>query len=367
MSINQEIIDFMNGTKKKKNRTKNETKYPTNRSTRDFDVEQQEGLTFENADNEDDEGISNQSPGFDATLESPSPNRPPRNKSPQLNNINNHSTTMMMRMNHIQTLFYQTMIEWIQIDQQQIYPLLQSIHHLRQRMQHASQYAAAFGTNEHDKASLLTSTSVSLSPSLVEWKNYGYRHRASSTTAAATEANGALLLTKDDLQMTIQHSLQHQERMMVQLRHLLSELSQMMNRMSRRCDDLYQVSGGGGDGANMIDVPTYDAAMEECQVVFIAFAKELYRKQVLVTQMLDVSTTTSFPGSEDVFGTTNHVEDTNNNINDTEGDFAAKDTERNHRPIRQCIQEWSYTSKHSYIYPYRTFVQECIQRYRLPK
>ena len=369
-SFNQDIIDFMNGTnkkKKKKQAKNNEKKYSTTNKQEEIDViNEQEGIAaIFTGSGDDDDTIPFPSPDVVASTVQTSPNYS-RNKSYQ------HHTSMMM--NQHRKSYDQTIAAWIEIDQQQIYPTLQSLYNIHQRIYHTYQYQSLFLScsdgnedviDDDNEASVTSPSSLSSSSPRVVWNKRGYRHGNRMEDGSCPNSNTSNLnmgtittrtttgntLTKQDLQITIQHCLQHQERMMVQLRHLLSELSTLTKRLSRRYEDLYHVEGGNGD--NTIPDDIWLTTMDECQVIYLAFVKELYRKQILVTQVLEGSTMSS---NYDNNPTEEHDRTT------AGGDTS---TERNHLPIqmlRQCIQEWSYTSKISYIYPYRKFVNECVER-----
>ena len=364
--FNQEMIDFMNGTTKRKknkkhiNNTEKKlygriTNLPTE-GTGDDDNDESGIMTSRiyNDDTDDDDVVT-----------SPPVQDSPNSTNPT-NNNNNKTTTMKQQQQQHYTFrkaFDQTITAWIEIDQQQIYPTLQSIYNLRQRIYHTYHYESVLSERNYNNNN---ASIMKASPSeVVEWSHCGYRHRnidwqfrsITTTTPTGIDMNGTL--TKNDIQMTIQHSLQQHERMIGQLRHSLSELSSMTNRMSRRYEDLYYaIDASDGGGTNNMD--TDDD--EECLLLYQSFAKELYRKQILVTRIIDTGTTSSPTDANDVF---------DNDLMDhcTESDAAAGDlyntTERNHRPIqivRQCIQEWSYTSKYSCLYPYRQLVQEFIER-----
>ncbi len=357
----------MNGTNKnKKNKnTKNfnlnEKKYEKKNEKQSDDELYIATVHDEGSDNndDDDDRMSNQlSPSVAPTKPVASPNR--------------HHPILNKTLNNFKKSYYQTIIEWVEIDQQQIYPTLHSIYNLRQRLYHTYQYATLLppsidddDDDDDDDDVHGASKSISASSSLVEWSNNGYRHRTKDNVKKSIVGG---TLNYDDMQLTIQNNLQHHERMTVQLRHLMSELSDMTNRMSRRYDDLYHASASMACASmDVVDPTTLDvwSAMDECQILYVIFAKELYRKQTLITQMID--TPASSPhGSNDVFGATN--DESNDHLNQDEEAVAQEsNTERHQRPIRiakQCTQEWSYSSKCSYIYPFREFVQGCIERYQ---
>ena len=370
MSFNQDIIDFMNGTNRNKknenikNYNLNEKKYEKNNEKQLDDELYIATVHSEGSDNNDDDDdrmATQLSPSVAPTKAFASPDRHPMNKT----------------LNNFKKSYYQTVIEWVEIDQQQIYPTLQSILNLRQRLYHTYQYSSllsppSIDDDDDNDVHGPSSKSISASSSLpvVEWSNNGYRHRTKDT-AKKSYVGGTL--NYDDIQLTIQNNLQHHERMTVQLRHLMSELSDMTNRMSRRYDDLYHAACASMD--SVVDPrTTLDvwSAMDDCQILYITFAKELYRKQTLITQMIDTpillvsSSSSSSHGSNDVLGATN--DESNDHLtHDEEAVADENNTERQERPIRiakQCTLTWSYSSKCSYFYPLREFVQDCIERYQ---
>ena len=107
--------------------------------------------------------------------------------------------------------------------------------------------------------------------------------------------------------------------------------------------------------------------MDDCQILYITFAKELYRKQTLITRMIDTAILlVSSHGSNDVLGATNDAS-IDHLTHDKEAVADENNTEGHERPIRiakQCTLTWSYSSKSSYIYPLREFVKDCIERYQ---
>jgi hypothetical protein len=346
MSFNQDIIDFMNGTNKNKSKKNsknssylNDKKYQKNSQEK---VDNEQGIVV--ANDEDDENSDedyNRNPNERLT-----PTTLTR-KSPSY--INKPYNTMIK---NFKKSYYEVIREWIEIDQQQIYTTLQSIDNLRQRIHHAFQFASSFSTEYNDGDNTFEPKLSSTS-----WRINGYRHHQKSSIAETAMASSTL--NSDDLQMTIQHNLQHHERMIVQLRHLISELGNMTNRMSRRYEDLHHCC------CSMlpVEMPTSDvlSTMDECQMVYIAFAKELYRKQILITQIVDIPVS-SLSDSDDMFGITNDDDKYNKAVAAPENN-----TKQNHSPrsiIRQCIQEWPFTSEHSHVYPYKQFVHESIKRYR---
>ena len=152
--------------------------------------------------------------------------------------------------------FAKTMVnEWLETDDT-LQEVVQSISGLRERLWHTSQALATVREREE----------------IAVWKRSGYR--------GPHGADG--LLTEDDLQLALDHSLRQHERMMHALRRSLSTLHQAQEALGRRLDEYHRLAD-----FDLSDTKQFILSLEECQSLFVALASELYRKQVLAEEILD--------------------------------------------------------------------------------
>jgi hypothetical protein len=242
---------------------------------------------------------------------------------------NNRSNTNKLYI-QIQKAFIEVINEWIDIDDQ-IYRIIQSISNLRERIYQTNQFLQT----QQMKTSSSSATAV--------WKRYGFRQRQcynSHEECTENNSDGRICSTLDenDLQITIDHNIQHQERMIGELRRLLPSLSIIVDKLGRRYEELYLQEGYN----NVI----MKLSADDCLIIYIAFAKDLYRKQMIATKIIDTSTSDQLLFLRD---------DTNININNRQSDH----NEENPISIAyQCLKQWSYISKYSYLFPHVHIIQE---------
>jgi hypothetical protein len=180
----------------------------------------------------------------------------------------------------------QTMGDWLDTDSsaQQV---LHTIANLRDRIWYTSQYQGTLSVQE----------------SSPHWQSFGYRsgrgcwarpvHDRNAAPALATTADDSLLLNVHDLELALDHGLVQHERLLGQLRRLVSGLGATLEALGRRLDELYpyellqEPSGGnvyqqrrGGGGGPLAELETWNN-------VYAATAQELYRKQMLAEQVWD--------------------------------------------------------------------------------
>jgi hypothetical protein len=148
--------------------------------------------------------------------------------------------------------------------------VLGSIRHLRDRIGWESDHLRNVG------GAAPSSSSSSSSSTEPPWNGWGFRESASSNYA----------IQVDDVELALHHDLLQHERMLGALRGLLSSMALATDAMGRRLDEWMiarlQSDGDGGGAA-----PPPGATMEAAQGVYSFLSEELYRKQVLVQEVLD--------------------------------------------------------------------------------
>lgn len=162
--------------------------------------------------------------------------------------------------------------------------------------------------------------------SIYKWNGCGYR------------ANGEGGLTVDDVELAMSHDLLQHEKMMAGARMLLSSLSEAQEALGRRLDELllhhmdalYLVQN-----SMTLEVPdsmqTIMASVDKLQQVFTSLALELYRKQLLVQEVLDAF-------NDDLF------------FRDDDDDEDADAMDVNPRRVAdKCLREWPRGSKASHV------------------
>jgi hypothetical protein len=306
MSTSQEFIDFMvgnNKTGKKKNKIHIDTTRPSTVFTPNSFV---------------------------------TPNRNTEFPSPSVRKIHPQKSSYVI----IVKAFSQAMIEWIEIDDQ-IGNIMQSVTNLRERIWHTSQLLNVMATAE-----TVTSTMTS------SWKQGGYR----------SDRSCHLVLQAKDLQLTVDHNLQHHERMIREMRHLISSENNIQEKLSRRFDELYRADVfelGVKSNLNRSCDTMELLSVEFCQILLVSMAKELYRKQCLVLQILNTSTVDSLLSTEDRNVTT-MLPSTKNTTTET------NDPIRNPRLVAQrCSSQWSWSSKSSYLFVYVKQIKEILLQQQL--
>lgn len=184
---------------------------------------------------------------------------------------------------------------------------------------------------------------------------YGYRWDRGRDTATSSTLNA------DDLEMALDHDLQQHERMLVQLRRVLSALGLTQEALSRRVDELYRVeimtenyyyySGSGGllsSSEQQQQQRVSSISLADCHGLFTATAKELYRKQMLAEQVLESATSDGLFYRDD--------DDDRNNEEDEGGEDVPR------RIAHRCSTQWSRTdSAESHLIEYAALLQEMLQ------
>jgi hypothetical protein len=117
-----------------------------------------------------------------------------------------------------------------------------------------------------------------------EWKNHGYRRHILTRSSC---------LGRNDLELTLTDELEQHERMMSLARRLMASLNQDQEALGRRLDELLVMHYEHESMGDMLTreeqgvLVEYATRVEVCQQLFVATARELYRKQMLLHDILD--------------------------------------------------------------------------------
>jgi hypothetical protein len=232
----------------------------------------------------------------------------------------------------IQKAFVLTLMEWLELDDQ-IYGIVLSTSNLRDRIWHTSRML-----NE------MANTASPFLESSSSWKKFGYQSEDAPSSFGSR-------LTKDDLDMAMDHSLLHHERMMRELRHRISSLNIVQEKLGRRYDELYRAASA----VEFISDTLTDKApsVNKCQELLISAAKELYRKQSLGKQIIETAVMDSLLCATDE-GTTNS----------TTLLAGMEEEDRNPRQVAQeCCTLWPREHQMSHLYGHVSHLKELLLQY----
>jgi hypothetical protein len=242
----------------------------------------------------------------------------------------------------LQKAFVQSMMEWIDMDDQ-LYNIIQSVINLRERIWSTSQLL-------EKSSSFIDAPGTGTSTVSSSWKQYGYRNYGHSSVSPN-------FLNANDLQCTIDHNLQHHERMIREIRSILSLMNVLQEKMSRRYDELYQTS--------CMDIPMYERrggniasflSLNDCETLLLSMARELYRKQILALQIINSSTVDGLLSTEDIATFTTQT---------VRIDRTVEDATLHPRDLAQkCSLLWPWTSRESYLWLHRNRIQEILAHYK---
>jgi len=253
---------------------------------------------------------------------------PPTTPQREVSTERNSNTPMEKRFFSLLRAFYDSIIEWFDIDDQAL-QVMSSIENLRRRCLLTSQTLVLLRErpNESSKPS-----------HRIAWRANGFR----------TEAVEGLSLSMslEDLEFALSDELLQHEKMMSLARRLLSQLDQQVRAMQRRLDDLllhrpdYQEESpviqmsfrGRGDESLAI-------RLEECRVLFSATARELFRKQLLAQDVFDSACD----------GLVTSQENNWDLVTDTETDPRGV--------VRRCVRVWSRKGKDSYFADHQDLIR----------
>jgi hypothetical protein len=140
--------------------------------------------------------------------------------------------------------------DWLEVDDN-LGAVMRSISNLRERIYWASEVAAAKQEEEQSASQQQQRPTV-----------------------------GRVHLTRDDIELALEHDLDQHEQMMAGARSLLSTLNQAQEALGRRLDEALQETMDADDAGTL---QTSMIAMEQ---IYQALARALYEKQVLVVHVL---------------------------------------------------------------------------------
>lgn len=226
--------------------------------------------------------------------------------------------------------FQQALTSWLSVDDQLLL-VVGSIENLRRRCYLTNRMLVEESSNDEN-----------LFDSRPSWKECGYR-----------SCNVHNTLPSDSLQDTLTDELLQHEKMSTAARRLMSQLSAEQDAVGRRLDDLLVFHV---DHSLAIDNPCCDShsgtlrakmheTVEECQHLFLAAASEVFRKQLLVQQLLDSTNDSLLYNQQD-----------DNSSGPWKRDKDAR------RTARKCADQWPRTSVSSPLFPYRHLLESILTR-----
>jgi hypothetical protein len=263
-----------------------------------------------------------------------SPSHPTRPSSSSSSSKNNKAIQNIYRKyNAALHAFYASLFRnWLDIDEQ-LFQSVNAIASLRERM-HLSSRALLQQQQQQQQQSHVVDGSGAENPSF--WKEHGYRKQQH------------LSLSRDDLQLTLSDELLQHETMMTVMRRLMSSLAQEQEAMGRRLEEVmnyyaFEVGSVGEDDDDDDDVFGGGRVdkMEECQQLYRATSSELYRKQVMVQEILE-SMGSDLIVAEDGSHKSAHVN--------------AKASAR--RIARRCANDWANTCQKSHLFVYMELLKQ---------
>jgi hypothetical protein len=222
--------------------------------------------------------------------------------------------------------------DWLETDDT-AHQVMHSVANLRERLWHTSQLLLLETTKACNKEPNGNTAGIL-------WKQCGYRG-GSGGCASSSEL---CFLTVDDLQMALDHDLQQHERMLVNLRRLLSATGLAQEALGRRLDEWYRLSLLLSEEQQQ---QPQGLSLDDCHNLFTATANELYRKQMLAAQVLESS------ASDDLLV----------RADDDEQNRHADDDDSSPRRIaHQCCAQWPRTHKESHLLEYEALLKEMQQK-----
>jgi hypothetical protein len=217
----------------------------------------------------------------------------------------------------IQKAYVLTLVEWIELDDQ-LYSIVLSISNLRDRIWHTSR--------------LLNETSTYIASKIFSsWKQFGYRSELAFSSFG-------FRITTNDLDMAIDHSLLHHERMIRELRHRISAMNTLQEKLGRRYDELYRAASASELQSDALT--SKSLSINTFQELFISTAKELYRKQTMVTQIIETAAVDSLLSRTEERATNSSTLFT-----------CMEDPDRNPRQVAQkCCTQWPREHRESHVH-----------------
>lgn len=207
--------------------------------------------------------------------------------------------------------FAKCLAEWVEEDET-AHQILGSIANLRERIWYTSRLANRLReTNNTNQTSNNNNNAPQSNHG--DWTQFGYRRTIGNNSYRneGTIEDEDTEWTAQDLGMALDHGLRQHERMLAELRSTMALLGSTQDALGRRLDEYYNnqytstsssfvrgtpgeaqctsLASSGGDTAR----PKPIVSLETCSTLFVATSKELYRKQMLVEQVIQSSVTDS--------------------------------------------------------------------------
>lgn len=204
--------------------------------------------------------------------------------------------------------------DWLHVDDQ-LEQVVSSISNLRGRIKMESQYLEEFAKDE-------TNT--------LPWKQCGYR--------CSSASDGGL--TRDDVELALSHDLLQHEKMMAGARALLASQSQAQDALGRRLEELMLFHM---DTLSMMQqdldacpssLLTIMGVVDKLQSLYASLALELYRKQMLIQDVLDAVNDELLARDDDEDG-----------LLRSDGGMEVNPR----RVAEKCVREWPRGSKYSQV------------------
>lgn len=245
------------------------------------------------------------------------------------NKIGNYNKASSMRS------FYNVLVRDVLETDDKLELVLHSIANLRERIWQTSRLisksipkirmknSVMFNQDNNNKIGGMTKQQV---------VGLGYRSRKSCQKNDSDCAG----LNWNDLQLALDHDLIQHEKMMVNVRKLLSSMGQGVESLGRRLSEMIQYD--------------YDDDVLGCHNLYIDTSKELYRKQVLAYQILN--------SCNDTILYSDKLDDENNIVDEI--------TSSSRYVAQRCYERWSRRdNKRSYLHQSTMILDQLMQNNRI--
>lgn len=219
--------------------------------------------------------------------------------------------------------FCKTLVEnWLEMDDI-LGKVMYSISNLRERLWHTS-HTLLQETEERQQFYKVKSHQSIL--------HFGYR-------GTNDESNR---LNTGDMHLSLDQDLYHHERMLATLRRCLSSLSQSQEALGRRLDEYHRLKAEKEEHS-----PQCVLTIEECNDLFVATSRELYRKQALAEQVF------------------NSVNDALFAPHKKQEDYATVDDgfRRPRQIAYHCSTQWSRKNRNSFLLEFELLLDKLQQHF----
>lgn len=169
--------------------------------------------------------------------------------------------------------------DWLDLDGQAL-EVVRSVANLRERLWLSSRALAAAEDRQSDSAAAVAGA---------DWRRHGYRGGTAPSRGAGAH------LTVADLRLTLSDELRQHERMLALARRTVAALGPEQDSLGRRLEDLLlwaeqahsNDTDSGAAGNLLQSAVEFAVQIETYRQVFVAASQELYRKQLLLQEVLD--------------------------------------------------------------------------------